>query len=245
MKLLVVLIFALVSSCVGALGDFVTSPNLLNGNVNGPGPFLISSSVAPSYRYQEVHQATDFTDVSTLPLIITEISFAAERSGTDVSVPNVEVRFSTTAGSPDSLSPVFANNVGTDEVIVFSGSVRMFDTGTERFGIHIPLQQPFIYNPSMGNLLLEVRNHAPIPPHPNGGDYALDAHFQIGDSVSSLGAINVNATTGESGTGGYVTRFTFTTVPEPSTIALSIVGVIGLALYSRKRRRSRPRNSTN
>src|SRR5262245_60522604 len=92
-----------------ASAQFVVSPNVPNGNTGAAGPLLITSDRASSARVQEVHSASDFTDISTLPLLITEISFAPRRQGTtpiDVTVPNIEIRFSTTSRNPDSLSPV-------------------------------------------------------------------------------------------------------------------------------------------
>ncbi len=225
-------------------GDSVFSPDipLSSANGGGRGPFLMTSDSAPSYRLQEVHGAADFARADNLTLLITGMSYAARLGSApiDVTVSSVEIHLSTTTRNPDSLSFTFAENIGANETTVFSGSLRLYDTAPGDYGIQIEFQTPFLYDYRAGNLLLDVRNFATIPPPPSG-QYNLYAHSEAADSVSGVGNINVNAPTGFLGTAGYLTEFTVTPVPEPSTWLLLLIAVpIGVLFHQRSRAKRTP-----
>jgi len=216
--------------------DLVVSPDLgRQGNVGGASPFLLSSDLAPSERWQQVYSANDFDGISMLPALITELSFAARPASRpiDVNLQNIQINLSTTPRDPDRLSNTFADNIGVDDTIVFSGVLHFVDTGLEQFGIHVQLQQPFVYDHQAGNLLVDIRNYITIPPPPSG-IYSLDGEATFGDSVSVV-AGDVNATSGFVGTGGLVTRFTVIPVPEPKTFLLLVLAILMFGLFDSKR----------
>ena len=79
-------------------------------------------------------------------------------------IPDVQVNLSTTPRQPDSLSPVFAENIGPNEATVHSGALTMrgldiiSTPGQPNFfeaGIQFPASR-FYYDPAQGNLLLQV-----------------------------------------------------------------------------------------
>jgi hypothetical protein len=185
-------------------------------------------------RYQQVYAAQDFTRTLTTPMSITEISFATllGSQNIDVNLQNIEIRISTTQTGPDAQSPVFALNVGLDEATVYSGSLHFFDTGNEQYGLHILLQNPFAYNPTMGNLLLDVRNYATIAPPPSGA-YGLAGALALGDSTSLVEAFNVATPNGALGTGGLITRFTVAPIPEPKVHCLGLLVAVAAWLLHR------------
>ena len=80
------------------------------------------------------------------------------------SVPKIEFRLSTTPLPAGELSTHFADNVGSDETVVFSGALPLasrfltLSNGTQDFDIVVPLQTPFVFDPTAGNLLVEMRN---------------------------------------------------------------------------------------
>jgi sugar lactone lactonase YvrE len=107
-------------------------------------------------------------------------------------LPNVQIILSTTrasamyppflfglgcrSSSPDFISCYFENNLGTDKQMVFSGPLYLFSSNTtieppaeppmptsKDFDIFINLQQPFLYEPAKGNLLLDVKNFTNVP----------------------------------------------------------------------------------
>jgi hypothetical protein len=199
----------------------VVSPSSLenvDGNAYNSYPFDISNPSAPltSQRYQQVYAATDFGALSQ-PQLITRISFRPDAtlgSAFASTLPDIQINFSTTNKAPDGLSSTFANNVGADDTVVYNrGSLTLASAfsgatgGSKDFDINIDLTTPFLYNPAIGNLLLDVRNFA-------GGTTTLfDAQLTSGDTIShgyssNFGSVNSAIANGVD-SGGLVTQFTF------------------------------------
>ena len=126
------------------------------------------------------------------------------------------------------LSTTFATNVGGDNVTVFDGPLRLSsawvgpDGGPKEFDIVIDLATPFTYDPSRGNLLMDVRNF--------GGETtaAFNGVVAVTDGLARVWTPDVNATFAVFGDdAGLVTKFT--TVPEPSALSgAAALAVIGL-----------------
>jgi len=228
MKTILSIIINLAAVSAG-FGDFVKSP-VAFGNTEGGGPFLTDRSIADSIRYQQVYRASDFTSFGS-PLRITELRFEQVAGPNDNTLSNVQIRLSTTPRNPDALSSIFAENVGASETVVFSGSLRLFGSGG--FTTRIPLQTPFVFDPLAGNLLMDVSNFSTLSIF--GGRRTLRAEDTFGDSVSGVVALDVNAASGFVGTGGLVTLFEVTPIPEPSTVMLLSVGLGGLLLVLSRR----------
>ncbi len=224
-----------------ARADFVTLPNTGHApTLAGFSPFLVTSDQAASVRYQQVYRGTAFGPVPTQTVRITELAFYAfALTHIDVTLPNIQIRLSTSALGPDVISETFANNIGADQTLVYSGALHFFDTGTAGYTIHIPLQTPFIYNHNAGNLLMDVQNFQTLPPLASG-KYELGIEYTLGDSVSLISASSATATTGFNCSAGLSTRFTVTPVPEPGTSALLLAGVAACAALRWKRRAARP-----
>jgi hypothetical protein len=120
--------------------------------------------------------------------------------------------------------------------VVFSGSLSLSSSftgpvgGPKAFDIVTTLETPFLYDPSGGNLLLDVRNFS------NTTTTQFDAHNAAGDSISRVYYANdANAATADSGnSAGLIAQFTF--IPEPGTLPLVGLSVMGLlALVRRKK----------
>jgi hypothetical protein len=150
---------------------------------------------AANYRSQSVYGAVNFP--SDIGLVITELRFRPDyfygRAFT-ATISNIQINLSTTLRNPESLSSTFANNVGTDDTVVFSGSLTVSSqfigppTGPKEFDIVVPLTTPFLYNPAAGHLLLEVRNFSGSDAsHLSGRSVGNDNGSRVGGNLLSPG----------------------------------------------------------
>jgi len=201
--------------------------------------FLIPLDVGRlTSRFQQVYSSRAFASV--LPpegARISEIIFAVDGPmghSFESTLPDVQINMSTTLRGPDHLRPVFAENVGSDDTVVSGpGSLSLHGYLPSGFDVSLVFARPFTYNPSAGNLLLDIRNFG-------GGETApYDAADIVGDPVSSVmgfGYIgNPLSDMGTATSQGLYTLFVFEPVPEPSTMALLALGLGALALAARKR----------
>lgn len=226
---------------MSAQAEVIIVPNSLaavEGNSNNGFPFNIYFHNVSSMRYQQAFNSSEFSALSG-PSLLTQIAFRpddATGNAFSSTLPNIQINLSTTSGSPDTLSTTFATNVGSDDLIVFSGALMLSsaDTagpGTTRvFDIVINLSTPFLYDPSLGDLLLDVRNFEA------GFTTPFDAHTVPLDSISRVLSGDVNSPTGGSDSLGLVAQFTFQVqeVPEPAGLALIAIALAGLG-WSRRR----------
>ena len=212
------------------------------GNGGTTAPLHIISGA--SARYQQVYSATEFASAVVDVLLITGLYFRPDQSGRSftATLPDIQFNLSTTPVVPDGLSIVFADNLGLDDTVVYNrGSLALHSTGgitPFSVDIWVPLTTPFLYRPSQGNLLLDIRNFA-------GGDTTfIDGAFTVGDSLSSVSAYtgtgtgSVDSFTGRASTFGMVTLFEYVPVPEPQTWLLLLV--VGLGCFFAWRRRKEP-----
>jgi hypothetical protein len=202
--------------------------------------FLTDDARATSIRYQQVFAASQFSGAG----FITEIAFRPDAllgSSFSATLSNARIALSTTSRIPDGLSASFADNIGIDESVVFSGDLTLSSAnspgpgGTRAFDILISLSTPFAYDPGLGNLLLDFqRDASPLSAQ-------FDAHALAGDSISRVFGDRASSTAFGVDTGGLVARFTVAAVPEPSSFVMLSTGVFVLLLGQARRRRSRDR----
>jgi len=150
------------------------------------------------------------------------------------------ISLSQTTADWNTLSSTYASNIGLDNTLVFSGNL----TQPWAFGdtLVINLTTPFAYDPSQGNLLMDVVVSG-----------ISMAGGKIGFDTNGYNAGNLNGNTflgrvyydGGGGTGfvdkgyGLVTGFDAgapTTVPEPTSFVLVSLGLGALAAGIRRRR---------
>ena len=235
MKALTTLSLMLVPPSVWSAGIGVAYPSSGEGNTNSIAPFSYTSPV----RYQQVYEMGRF-----VPQGMWRLDAIAFRLDTPAGYPssgtytNVTIRLSTTSVSESSLSPVFANNVGSDATAIFSGTLAWGSPHTsgepQPWGLVLTPTAPFIYDPSRGNLLLDYQGDLAETLTTQFGP--LDAWRLVGDGTASVFAAP-NAASGTVDTIGLTTHFAFTLIPEPSTYLLLIAGMSVLWLI-----RSRSRN---
>ena len=244
MKKLLTIMVLLPSVLLGQTSYPIVPPELerVMGNGVASAPFQMSSG--NSARFQQVYAATEFSSLGE-ELLISALSFRVDSSGTAVraTIQDIQFDLSTTPKAPDALSPIFAENVGSDNKTVFGRgplSVHTFPPTSGSFGFIVRLDTAFLYRPSDGNLLLDIRNFS-------GGDTtSIDGQITFGDSISIVRAYtgdlsgSVNSTAGITRTFGLVTRFAVTPIPEPGTASLVVLGLCVMAFVGWQRK-ARPK----
>ncbi|HZJ15393.1 MAG TPA: PEP-CTERM sorting domain-containing protein [Chthoniobacteraceae bacterium] len=123
-----------------------------------------------------------------------------------------------TARTPLSPGTGFATGATT----VFNGTAETRITmAREDFDLTITLDTPFLYDPALGNLLLDITVVSATKPN-NGDTYGYFAYATGTNDLARIyngrsGVVAENAR-------GLVTQFTVNPVPEPATAALLFLG---------------------
>ncbi|HWN97523.1 MAG TPA: metallophosphoesterase family protein [Methylomirabilota bacterium] len=149
---------------------------------------------AEGYRSQSAYGAVHFP--TNIGVVITELRYRPDRTfghAFTTAIANIQFNLSTTTRNAESLSPIFANNVGNDDTVVFSGPLLLSSRfngppgGPKDFDIVIRLTNPFLYNPAVGNLLVEVHNFSgsSVASALSGGGASNDAASRNGGILSS------------------------------------------------------------
>lgn len=196
-------------------------------------------------RYQQIFDASEFSSLAAAGGgWIQNLSFrldAADVGDFQRTVTDVQINLSTSLRGPDGLSTVFAENIGPDERVVFTGNADLImfrepgpPTASMPFGTAIFIT-PFFYDPSQGNLLLDILifSEGPILLPSD-----MDSSRVLGDSISRVVG-SVNASSGFTvDTEGLVTRFLVEPIPEPSILGLLSLGT-GLGIITWRTRKQR------
>ena len=189
-------------------------------------------------RYQQVWDGALFAD--TGPIEIVSIAFrmdgpvGAGFAGAPVFGP--QIRMSTTSAAENSLSTSFDANLGADVTTVrdtninalhVSSTAAFTAAGTRVFDVIIEFDQAFTFDPSQGNLLLDV----------TGNLMAGTSRFFDGVEVANDGMGRMfNQSAQDNGfidSGALVVEFNVNPVPTPGPLAMLAFG--GLAATRRKR----------
>jgi hypothetical protein len=224
--------------------EFFEVPNGLidlEGNAASRLPFGYPSPV----HYHQVFDASQFARLPPGGAFLSWISFRPDCSSTFTwLVTNLQLNLSTTLKTPDNLSAVFSQNIGSDETLVFGpenyippGSTSPTCPGPDTFlhGQIIELAVPFFYDPEQGNLLIDLRHLGNSwkfgdPRQPDV--HKLDAQDVLGDSVSRVAAFSLSTNTAEIvDTTGLVTAFRFDPYPSLSIRFETNILVVTFPLY--------------
>jgi hypothetical protein len=208
--------------------SFITGPTPGTAETNTIFPFLIKLANYPlitnplTMRYQQVYNATLFTNLDSDLIYITTLTFLLESDknrGSFWTVTNMQVNLSTTSKRADTLSPVFSENVGSDDLVVFGPGNQYFSAGVPNGPLLMTLDRAFRYRPASGNLLLDVRIfncNCPYDPFDENlfSDPALEAFSSSTDEVSKVWSTDVQATIAEGAdSSGVTTRIECSPMP--------------------------------
>jgi len=182
-------------------------------------------------RWQQVYDDSLF---GASPMRIVSFAFLAESENSISYGSDLVIRMSTTSKEPGSLSSEFAANIGPDQTTVLSGPISL--TNALNSWTTVDLTTSFNYNPSAGNLLIEVIHGQSI----SGSTLPMVAYQPRPGTLQRLHAVSTLPGGGPpftigvaSGFGELVTRFEVE-VPEPGSAVLAFAAVASLA--SRRRR---------
>ena len=221
------------------------------GNAQGPAPIRYYGTGGS--ETQQIYSSTFFSS----PALISAISFRAYPgaapsgfSSNSVTISNAMVRLATTGISANEASGLqpstnFAANLGAAFTTVYSGSLTLTTaatgSGPQPFDYTINFMTPFVYDPTAGNLLLDVLIPSTATVSGTGfGFLTFDNVNTLNDGVRSIVNVNAAAGTGTLDTSAAITRFQTSAVagavPEPATWAMLLVG-FGMAGASLRRRK--------
>lgn len=197
-------------------------------NVNNVFPIGTNNYVG---EYQEEYTSTAFSG----PVSITGIAFKSSATGTITD--NLVLSLSTTTAPLTGMSTTYAANKGADNTTVFSGTQAITGLNNGTFDTFFATS-PFNYDPSQGNLLLDV--------FINSNSVALLSFVagNISPDTSRVFNIGGNGAATFSQGSGLQTQFTVTAIsppsgtPEPGSLALLIgLGATGFAAMRRRARK--------
>jgi hypothetical protein len=197
-------------------------------------PFGLTGSYTAAYlgEYQQVYASSAFAG----PVAINEIAFSAYFPYAGTANYSLSLGLGTTIRTPASPGSQFASGWTT----VFSGStVANFTTTPNDFDFSINFTTPFTYDPTKGNLLLDVQVSSA-----SGGNSNLGTYFDVQDQSPDMGRLwSSGATVVGTPSEGLVTQFAVTAVPEPRAGALCLAALAALLLCRRQTAGASPSNA--
>lgn len=244
-------LFALASICIATpiAAQNIVAPAGLASVEGNSGSSNLFGQINVS-RFQQVFTAADF---GTAPILLSGLAFRTNGVATGAlfegagrafsrTISDFSLTLSTTSRAPDGLSATFADNIGNDALaviprgsITFSSAAGSSNGLTRDFDVLFSFDNSFLFNPALGNLLLDATNFSGGNTSTSNGT-PFDTQLVLGDGVSSLFRTNGTTGAGTLNTRGFITQFQVASaVPEPGTWAMMLIG-FGAVGYSMRKR---------
>jgi hypothetical protein len=198
-------------------------------------PFGTDSTSATNYKsgatYQQIYDASEF---SNTPILISQVAFSTSSiiSNATSATLGLDVHLGVAGSSAANPSTTFSANRGSNYQDVFDATLTFTPALNNTFDMVLNLSTPFLYDPSKGDLLLDVSLT-------QASAFTGTALYFGGDSSPTDDRIfNANpSTTGTVDFNTLATQFTFTSAasaPEPSTVFLLGAGIGSLVLLRKR-----------
>ena len=227
------LLAALLGTCVTTdlRAQVVVVPN---AQATNDGNTLATTPSGP-VRFMQIHDASQFGALAG-PSLLTQFAWRPDQTAgsSGPRFVTLQIYASTTTRSVAGLSTTFADNLGTNNTLVFDGTLTWATANlpgpgnTRQFDIVFPLTTPFLYDPAAGNLLLDFQQSA------DGSSITFDRVSNDPATMQADAPGSTTASTAEFFGDSQVTQFTF--VPEPSCLSLLTLAAIGMANRRRANR---------
>jgi len=202
------LLFGFALSQVNAQPVVVPNANeFVEGNSSNNFPF---NSTSFTMRYQQIYESTQFSECGNIVQV--NFRFTEGVLGDSITYPDILIQLSTTNVTPATLSTTFADNIGLNVITVYEGELsfaaQTCDSGPCPFENTITLQTPFNYNPSDGNLLLDIS-----VPQTSGGYQSFDVVDNMPSITRRVVATSVGDDIGVVSDIALVTQFVCELIP--------------------------------
>jgi hypothetical protein len=219
-------IFSLICFTASALAQGTTETVVPFGFENQSGNGSDSLLDFPG-QTQELFRASYLANAWDTPVAISGIAFrVAGALSMSATIPQVEIRFSTSSQTPETMSTFYAANKGADETTVFlHNNVSLFGTAGQQvnpFDLRFQFDRPFIYDPKNGNLLMSIKLTGSFL-----GGKQIDAQGYSTLAASPVGYVGQH-NPDQVGALADVIAFSYVQVPEPRIPGLILIGGIAL-----------------
>jgi hypothetical protein len=194
-----------------------------------------------AFHIQDVFGSNQFAGIPG-DLLITQVAVRAAPGTGSVSMifSAFDMYLSTTPFYPNSvdgplLTDTYSTNTGPDNTLVYSGPLTLSSPGCTGpsacpFDMVVTLTTPFVYSPNRGNLLWDIQTT------PFSGSGVLDAVSFAPPGGSAAFLIGRRGdTTGTVVPFAHVLQVGYTTVPEPGSCALMLIGATVFVVARRRR----------
>ena len=202
-------------------------------------PFACNDSgtaVGQSIEYQQIYSSSAFSGAINIGSLSYYNDAADSPGGATVLHGNYSIYLSTTSVAVGSMDSTLANNIGADNMLFYSG-----DLGGNALDFTIDAIAPFFYDPSLGNLLIDIV----VTDQENVANGSGNGYNETDDTgtVTQRSYALANDVSGTNESSALVTGFDAATVPEPGTLSLLAASLFGLAATRRRQRNSLRRES--
>lgn len=216
----------LVAALASARAISLIVPNgnaLTEGGYDNEYPF---GDLDTPLRYQQVYDSSQFQLLGTNGGYFNSVAFryGGSYNTTPMIYNGLTITLCTTTQLVDHLTTNYTSYMGADSMVVYSGKYTNGVTAPPADGhLHpwpfpmvIPFSTPFFYNPTNGNLLIDIQITGNSGLSTGNGPPGLDAAEVLGDSVSRTGKDYFNWPGTTPDTVGLVTKFDVTPLVAPN-----------------------------